>query len=84
MAAGWNFKGQVFYHWGWTLEQNLEGREGENIQSCLRQRWERLVNRWHVFKLQENHQGGNKSAKPKPNQDEESERLNVEISNDFF
>ena len=58
MAEGWNFKGQVFYHGDWALELNLKGREGENIQYCLRQHRERLVNCWHIFKLQENHQGG--------------------------
>lgn len=63
MAAGWNFKGQVFYHGGRTLELNLEGREGENTQYSLGQRRGRLVNCWHVFKFQENHQGGNKSTK---------------------
>lgn len=84
MAAGWIFKGQVFYHGGWTLELNLQGREGEDTQYCLWLRRERLVNFWHIFKSQQNHQGGNKSTKTKPNREEESERVNMEISNAFF
>lgn len=73
-------RARYFYHGGWTLELNLEGREGENTQYCLGQRRERLVNCWHIFKFQENHQGGNKSTKNKT----EVRRKRAAKHGDFF